>query len=58
MYGKGLGIVNAATGVSILPDTGSNRTLFIVALVLLVSGIAIFVTATVMTRKSRRSEVN
>lgn len=56
MYGKGLGVVNAATGISLLPDTGNSRTLFVVAASLIVSGVAIFVAATVLGRKSRQSE--
>jgi hypothetical protein len=53
MYGKVLGATNVATGISLLPATGSSRPLFITAAVLLVSGVAIFVAATVLTRKSR-----
>lgn len=56
MYGKGAGVVNVATGVSLLPATGSNRTLFIIAASLLVSGVAVLVASTVMARKSRAGE--
>ncbi len=56
MYGRGLGAVNTATGVALLPATGDNRLLFVVAATLVVSGIAVFVTATVLARKSRRAE--
>ncbi len=55
MYTKGLATVNVATGVSLLPDTGSNRVLFIVAASLLVSGVAVFVASVVLARKSRRA---
>lgn len=58
MYGKGAGALNVATGISLLPDTGSNRALFIVAVSLLVSGVAIFVVSTVLARKSRQTEAN
>lgn len=58
MYGKVLGATNVATGVSLLPETGDSRPLFVAAATLLVSGIAIFVIATVQARKSRQSEAN
>jgi LPXTG-motif cell wall-anchored protein len=58
MYGgKGLGVVNTVAGISVLPDTGSNKPLFILAASLLVSGLAIFVAATMVARKSRRLAV-
>jgi membrane anchored protein len=55
MYGKGAGALNVAAGISLLPDTGSNRTLFIVAVSLLVLGVVIFAISTVLTRKSRKT---
>jgi len=58
MYGKSLGLVNTATGISLLPDTGNSRPLFIVATSLLVSGVVIFVIATVLAHKKRNSEVS
>jgi LPXTG-motif cell wall-anchored protein len=58
MYGKTVGTLNVATGISLLPDTGNSRTLFIIAASLLVSGVAIFVIATVLARKSRQTEAN
>ncbi len=57
MYGKGAGVLNVATGISLLPDTGNSRPLFIVAVSLLVSGAVIFTVATIVARKSR-SKVN
>jgi len=57
MYGKLLGATNVATGVSLLPETGNSRPLFVAAVVLLVSGVAVFVAATVVSRKAR-SEAN
>jgi len=47
-----IGTLNAATGISLLPDTGNNKPLFIVALSLLVSGVVIFTVSTVVARKS------
>lgn len=58
MYGKGAGALNVATGISLLPSTGSNRVLFIVAVSLLLSGVAIFTVATVLARKNRQTEAN
>jgi len=58
MYGKTVGTLNVASGISLLPDTGNNRTLFIIAAGLLVSGVAIFVIATVLARKSRQTAAN
>lgn len=60
MYGKGgnLGIVTTATGISLLPETGSNRPLFILAGSLLVCGIATFIVAAVLARKTRQNEAN
>jgi hypothetical protein len=58
MYGKGAGTLTTATGISLLPDTGSNRPLFIIAVSLLVLGSAIFAISTILARKSRRSEAN
>jgi hypothetical protein len=58
MYGKGAGTLSVATGISLLPDTGNSRPLFILAVSLLVCGIAVFVIATVLARKSRQTEAN
>jgi hypothetical protein len=55
MYGQTVGTLNAATGIALLPDTGNSRTLFVIAASLLVSGVAIFVIATVLGRKSRQT---
>lgn len=52
MYGKGLGAVNAATGISLLPNTGDNRLLFTVALGLLASGIVVLAISLVLGRKN------
>ena len=58
MYGKGLGVLNTATGISLLPNTGDSRPLFAAAAVLLVSGVIILVAASVVARNSRSSEAN
>jgi hypothetical protein len=58
MYGKGLGLGNTATGIAVLPSTGSNRALFVVAMSLLVCGVAIFVASVVMARKARQNAAN
>lgn len=58
MYGKGAGALNVASGVALLPNTGNNRPLFIVAVSILVLGIAILAVSTVLARKSRQTEVN
>lgn len=54
MYGKVAG-ANVGTGIALLPNTGDNRVLFVAAVSLLVSGVAIFVVSTLLARKSRRS---
>lgn len=59
MYpGKGVAVANTATGVAVLPNTGDNRALFVIAACLLVSGVAIFVVATLAARKQSRVEAN
>ena len=58
MYGKGAGALNVATGISLLPETGSNRTLFTVAVSLLVLGVVIFTVSTVLAHKSRKTAAN
>jgi LPXTG-motif cell wall-anchored protein len=58
MYGKGLGVVNTATGISLLPNTGDSRPLLVAAVSLLASGVIIFVAATVVARKNRHNEAN
>jgi hypothetical protein len=58
MYGKDLAAVNAVTGISLLPATGSNRVLFVIALSLLASGVVVFAAATLSARKKSQSETN
>jgi predicted phage tail protein len=54
MYGK----TPTVGGLALLPATGTSRPLFIAAVSLIVGGVAIMIVATVMARKSRRSEAN
>jgi ABC-type phosphate transport system permease subunit len=56
MYGRSIGTLNAATGISLLPGSTSKRWLFIVAVSLLVSGVIIFIAAAVLARKNRQDE--
>lgn len=59
MYGKpGLGALNTATGVSLLPATGDNKVLFIVAASLIATGVAIMIASSIVARKSRTSVTN
>jgi len=58
MYGKGklLGISNVATGLALLPNTGSNRLLFVAAAVLLVFGAVVFTLSIVSARGSNATK--
>ena len=58
MYGKGAGTLSAASGISLLPNTGNSHPLFIIAAGLLVSGIVVFVISFVLSRKHRHTEAN
>ncbi|HET8883952.1 MAG TPA: LPXTG cell wall anchor domain-containing protein [Candidatus Saccharimonadales bacterium] len=51
-YGKGPAAV--APGVAMLPTTGANDNLFIVAASLIALGVAVYVISLVMARKSRQ----
>lgn len=51
MYGPK--VLPAATGIALLPTTGNNRVLFVLAASLLVSGVIVLVASTLMTRKAR-----
>ncbi len=52
MYGKGAGSLATSTGIAVLPETGSNHGLFVLAASLIVVGIVVFVASTVLARKS------
>lgn len=56
MYGKGLGVVNTATGISMLPATGNNHLLFVLAASLMTTGVVIFAISYVLGRKGQKSE--
>ncbi len=55
MYGKGFGVANAATGISLLTPR-HNHVLFIIGAVLLVSGLAIMAVSFVLSRKQAAHE--
>lgn len=55
-YGKGAASV--IPGLALLPNTGSNRVLFIVALSLLACGTAILVASAIASRKARQGAAN
>jgi hypothetical protein len=55
MYGKGLGLTNAATGIALLTPR-HNHVLFILGATLLVCGVAILATSVVLSRNSTASE--
>ena len=55
MYGNNVAAVNTATGVALLPATGESRLLFVVAVGLLVSGVVVFIAATLSARKQSQN---
>lgn len=55
-YGKGA--APSIAGVALLPVTGSNNTLFIVAAGLIALGVAVFVVSLVLGRKNSPTSVN
>lgn len=50
MYGKGLGVTNVATGISLLTPR-HNRVLFAIGAALLLSGITILVISFALSRR-------
>lgn len=56
MNGKGIGVFNVATGISLLPETRDSRPLFVAAISFLVCGIVVFTTGVVLARKSQKRE--
>lgn len=58
MNGKGFGVLNVATGISLLPDTRDSHPLFLLAIGLFVSGVVIFVATIVIGHNRRKSEAN
>jgi uncharacterized membrane protein len=55
-YGKGA--VPGVAGVAVLPFTGSNNVLLILAASLIVLGTIIFVVSIVLARKNRQTNTN
>lgn len=55
MYGKGLGVANVATGVSLLTPQ-HNRVLFVVGATLLVTGLAIMTISFLADRRHDTAE--
>jgi hypothetical protein len=55
-YGKGA--APSVAGVALLPFTGNNGILFIVAASLIAVGVAVFAVSLVLARKSRQTSAN
>jgi hypothetical protein len=55
-YGKGA--APSVAGVALLPFTGNNNILFIVAASLIAVGAAVFTVSLVLARKSRQTSAN
>lgn len=55
-YGKGA--APSIAGVALLPFTGNNDILFVVAASLIALGVAVFVVSLVLARKSRQTSAN
>lgn len=57
MNGRGFGVLNVATGISLLPETRDSRPLFIAAISCFVCGLVVFTTSLMLTHISRKREV-
>lgn len=55
-YGKGA--APSVAGVALLPFTGNNGILFIVAASLIAVGVAVFAVSLVLARKNRQTSAN
>lgn len=55
-YGKGA--APSVAGVALLPATGDNTALFVVAAALIAVGVAVFVVSLVLARKQRQTSAN
>ena len=55
MYGKTLGVANVATGIAMLPNTGDNKLLFVIALSFLLVGCIIFATSMALSIKKKKN---
>lgn len=53
--GMGGGPVATATGIALLPETGSNKLVFALAIGLLVTGVVVMAISLVLSRKSARA---
>ena len=51
MYGKGLAAANTALGISLFPNIGHHRLLFVIGVALLTSGVVIFAVSLLQGRK-------
>ena len=56
MNGKGIGVFNVATGITLFPVTRDSRPLFIVAASFFVCGTIILSASLILAHKSRKSE--
>jgi hypothetical protein len=54
----GTGATPSIAGVALLPFTGNNDTLFIVAISLIALGVAVFIVSLVLARKNRQASKN
>lgn len=55
-YGKGA--TPSVAGIALLPSTGNNDTLFIIAASLIALGVVVFIVSLVLARKSRQTSTN
>lgn len=55
-YGKGA--VPSVTGIAMLPFTGDNSALFMIAATLITLGVAVLIVSLVLARKSRQTSSN
>jgi hypothetical protein len=55
-YGKGA--TPSVAGIALLPSTGNNDTLFIIAASLIALGVVVFIVSLVLARKSRQTSAN
>lgn len=59
MYGKpGLGALQTATGLSLLPNTGDSKVLFVIAASMVALGFAIMIASALVARRHRTTSAN
>jgi hypothetical protein len=56
MYGQVIGASTTVAGVALLPNTGSRKVLFTIALSLLAIGVVTFVASTAIALKQRSAK--